>query len=225
MNNQADHLLLDALEDERRYTAKELHDGVAQTTLQLGLQVGICRKLLERGNLEALGEELVRLEDRIGLTSGQVRALIQDLRPPAFEKEEQLDLNDFIQSAVDIHHQRGGVPVAYQYKLSPNASVLSDAQLLGLMRIVQEALLNVRKHSEAHSVRLTVVIEEGNLYLTIADDGRGFDPSEVATRALDKGGVGLTNLRMRTKAVGGNLTVARDSIGSGTKITIILPLQ
>jgi two-component system sensor histidine kinase DegS len=223
MNDHADHLLLEALENERRYTAKELHDGVAQTTLQLGLQVGICRKLLERNNLESLTEELASLEERIGLTSMQVRALIQDLRPPAFE-QDALDLNDYIQSAVEVHHQREGVPVSYQYKVSTDAPILSDAQMLGLMRIVQEALLNVRKHSQADGVRLTVSIEEDNLYLTIADDGRGFDPSEVATRAVDKGGVGLTNLRMRTKAVGGNLTVARDSIGSGTKITVILPL-
>jgi two-component system sensor histidine kinase DegS len=73
--------LLQALENERRYTARELHDGVAQTTLQLGLQAGICRKLLERGNLAMLNQELIELEARIQLASTQVRDLIADMRP------------------------------------------------------------------------------------------------------------------------------------------------
>jgi glucose-6-phosphate-specific signal transduction histidine kinase len=57
--------LLETLENERRYVARELHDGVAQTTLQLGLQAGICNKLLERGNLEMLAKELAELEKRV----------------------------------------------------------------------------------------------------------------------------------------------------------------
>ena len=81
MDDQAARLL-DALEDERRYVARELHDSVAQTTLQLGLQAGICRKLLERGNLEMLSRELANLEERIQVASRQVREIISDMRPP-----------------------------------------------------------------------------------------------------------------------------------------------
>jgi len=69
MSETFDPLLLNSLENERRYTAKELHDGVAQTTLQLGLQVGICRKLLEHDHMDMLAAELVQLEERIQTAS------------------------------------------------------------------------------------------------------------------------------------------------------------
>ena len=76
--------LLTALENERRYAARELHDGVAQTTLQLGLQAGICRKLLEHGKLEMLADELAQLETRIQMASGNglFRAFVPTLLRP-----------------------------------------------------------------------------------------------------------------------------------------------
>lgn len=223
MSEKNNPTLLDALENERRYIAKELHDGVAQTTLQLGLQAGICRKLLERNQLELLLNELGQLEERSQKASGQLREIIQDLRPPMLETDEDSTLNDYITYAITLHHRRGGAPVAYQYKIQADDDLrLTPAQMLGLMRIVQEGLLNTRKHAIANSVRLTVTMEPGTLYLTIADDGRGFDPAEVASRLVDRGGVGLDNLLMRAQAVGGSLNVARDTTGSGTKIMVVL---
>lgn len=220
MTDQFDPLL-DALENERRYVARELHDGVAQTALQLGLQAGICRKLLERGNLDMLTSELAQLEERVQLASSQVREMIQDMRPPTIEPDASLD--DYIKHVLDIHLQRGGPPVAYDSNLSEQTINLSPRQALTLTRIIQEALLNIRKHAQAQQVRLTVSTEENNvMYLTIADDGQGFDPAEVEARPVDKGGAGLTNLHMRTRAIGGSLTVTRDATAQGTKITVIL---
>lgn len=216
-------ILLDALENERRYMAKELHDGVAQTSLQLGLQAGICRKLLERNNLEMLALELAQLEEQVQKASGQVRDLIQDLRPPTIEARG--DLDEYVRYVIDVHLARGGAPVDYQFTDPGEQAVhLSQLRILGLSRIIQEALLNVRKHANAKRIRLGVSIESETLYLTIADDGQGFNPVEVQERLLDKGGAGLTNLNMRTQAVGGTLAVARDTTGSGTRVTVNLPL-
>lgn len=212
--------LLDALENERRYVAKELHDGVAQTTLQLGLQAGICRKLLEGNKLDMLASELAQLEERIQLASGQIRQLIADLRPPMVEAGATL--NDYIQHIVDIHHERSGPPVTYTFEWAEKAPNLSSSQILALVRIIQEALLNTRKHAHAQNVRLTLSAKEDQIYVTIADDGQGFDPAEVEARVRNKGGAGLRNLRMRTQAIGGDLTVSRDTTGQGAKITIIL---
>src|SRR6187401_2349935 len=105
MDDQAKQLL-DALEEERRYVARELHDRVAQTTLQLGLQAGICRKLLERGNLEMLARELANLEERIQVAYHQVREMISIMRPPVVEANASL--TDYVDHELDIHHQQGG---------------------------------------------------------------------------------------------------------------------
>lgn len=213
--------LLNALENERRYVARELHDGVAQTTLQLGLQAGICNKLLERGNLEMLASELAQLEQRVQLASSQVRELIADMRPPQLEPEA--DLDEYIQQAIDVHAERGGPPVAYDSQVSGQPAPLTGQQRLTLYRIIQEALLNVRKHAAAQNVRLAVADHDGNFLVTIADNGKGFDPEELAARPVDKGGAGLANLRVRAQALGGSLTIARDPTGSWTEVRLSLP--
>jgi signal transduction histidine kinase len=219
MNDSFDRLLA-ALEDERRYMARELHDGVAQTTLQLGLQVGICKKLLERGNLELLAGELARLEERIQVASGQVRDMIADLRPPLIDPGE--GINTYLKYLVDIHTQRGGPPVAYQFDWPEQQGSLTPQQTLALARVVQEALLNIRKHAQAENVRMILSTEAGGLYMSVADNGQGFDVAEVQARPTDKGGAGLANLHAQVEAVGGSLAISRKADG-WTEIMVRLP--
>ena len=220
---RAQQISLDALENERRYAAQELHDGVAQTALQLGLQARICQKLLERDDLEALAGELTQLEERINRVSHQVRALIQDLRPPTFEMQ-QPDLKDYIQYAVDLHRQRGGAVTNYQYKIKDRFLPLSADQMLGLMRIVQEALLHVRKGSEAQEVWLTVSTKENGLVVTIVDDGKDFGIARDQNRPNGQDTESYSNLEARSKAVGGLLTVERNQERPGTRITVSVPM-
>jgi two-component system sensor histidine kinase DegS len=211
--------LLTALENERRYVARELHDGVAQTTLQLGLQAGICRKLLEHNKLELLADELAQLEERIQVASNQMRELIADMRPPKVDPDANLDTH--LQHIIDIHLERGGPAIEYGFQWSDEAAGLSDQQRLALARVVQEALLNIRKHARAETVRLKLGDDEEKFYVIIADDGRGFDLAEVEARPTDNGGAGLANLRARVEASGGRLTV--DSGTNGTNVTVTLP--
>jgi two-component system sensor histidine kinase DegS len=214
--------LLDTLENERRYVARELHDGVAQTTLQLGLQAGICKKLLERGNLELLAKELAGLEQRVLLASSQVREMIADMRPPQIAPEA--GLSDYIGAAIETHLERGGPPVTNDITMSDRMMACSTPQKLTLFRIVQEALLNVRKHAGAQNVRLTVTDDDTNIQITIADDGHGFDISQQAKTPGDKGGAGLANLQARAWLLGGSLTISSEVNGGGTEVFLTLPL-
>jgi two-component system sensor histidine kinase DegS len=208
--------LLTALENERRYVARELHDGVAQTTLQLGLQAGICRKLLEHGKLEMLAGELAKLEERIQTASGQVRALIADMRPPDIEPDARL--RDYLQQVIDIHLERGGPAVEIDFDQTGDTFTLSEAHRLALARVVQEALLNIRKHARAENVELKLGANEAEFFLTVTDDGQGFDPADVQNRPTDKGGAGLANLRVRIEEIGGDLSI--DSGPEGTHLTV-----
>jgi signal transduction histidine kinase len=215
--------LVNALENERRYVAKELHDGVAQTALQLGLQAGICRKLLERGNLDMLARELVELEAGVQLASTQIRHLIADMRPPQVEPEATLA--EYIQHVVNIHRERGGPPVELQLETPASSPDFSPSQKLILARVVQEAMLNIRKHAQAKNVRLTLADEGDQFQLIIADNGQGFDLAEVQTRPVDRGGAGLANLRVRAEAMGGKLTIGRDDNRGWTEVKLTLPKQ
>jgi two-component system sensor histidine kinase DegS len=213
--------LLEALENERRYVARELHDGVAQTTLQLGLQAGICRKLLERGNLDMLAEELAALESRVQLASSQVREVIADMRPPRLEPDAPL--KEFLESAINTHVERQGAPLEFQVTVSGEFPRFSLAQKLAITRIAQEALLNIRKHAQAQNIRLSLADDDDNFYLLVADNGWGFDMAEVEQRPVDRGGAGLANLRTRAEALNGTLTLTRDAAGEWTEIRVTLP--
>jgi signal transduction histidine kinase len=219
MTDQFDQLL-EALETERNYVAKELHDGVAQSTLQLGLQAGICQKLMGIGKLDMLADELAQLEERIQLASRQVREIIGDMRPPIVEPEATLD--DYIRSAIDIHIQRGGPPVTYEFGWPEDPPDFSHTKIVALVRIIQEALFNTRKHARAQNVSLTLSVEDGALYVVIADDGQGFDVTELETRSVAKGGAGITNMRMRARAIGGSLDISGGTTRSGTEIVLRL---
>ena len=210
--------LLKTLENERRYVARELHDGVAQTTLQLGLQAGICRKLLERGNLDMLAGELAELEKHIQLTATQVREIIADMRPPQVEPEA--DLPVYLPQVVDTHLQRGGPPVAYRFEWSSEPPAFTPTRRLALARVIQEALLNVRKHAQAKNVSLTLTHDENDFRVIISDDGQGIDPAPAEPGSTGKGRAGLENLRARVEAIGGALTIGRGVTGQGTELTV-----
>ena len=213
--------LLTALENERRYVARELHDGIAQTALQLNLQVGLCRKLLDMGKTEMLANELSQLEERSQLASVQMREIIGDMRPPKVEPQAEMD--EQINLLLEIHAERGGPAVTYKNEWSGSPPGFSPIKQLTLMRIIHEALLNIRKHAKAKTIQLTLAEEDDRYLVFISDDGQGFDPVEVEARPVDKGGAGLANLHIRAEALGGNLSVARNILGQGTKVTVTLP--
>lgn len=211
--------LLTALENERRYVARELHDGVAQTTQQLSLQAGLCQKMLAVDRLDMLAEELARLEERAQQATTQVREMIADMRPPVLEPEA--DLSMALQQVIDDHLARGGPPVELRCEWPSPSPFETGQPRLALLRICHEALLNIRKHADAARIHVTLTADDDQLHLTIADNGRGFDPLETAARSADKGGAGLANMRARAEALDGEFSVGRNILGAGTKVSVI----
>jgi len=215
--------LIQALENERRYIARELHDGVAQTALQLGLYGGICKKLVERGEMDMLVEQLTEMEGRIQLVSAQVRELIADFRPPLVEPGS--GLLEYLQQAIDIHHDRKGATVTYRNRLTDDVPQYSIQEIVNLSRIVQEALLNIRKHAQANNVLIDLSGDDKHILIIIADDGVGFDIDEVEHRPVDKGGAGLQNMHARASALDGSLKITKGTRDGGTAVRITIPIN
>jgi signal transduction histidine kinase len=89
-----------------------------------------------------------------------------------------------------------------------------------LLRILQEALANVRKHAEATSVRITLRAEDQTIRATIADNGRGFDPETIGRSEFPR--FGLATMRERAEAVGGALEIDA-APGQGTEVRVQVP--
>ncbi len=142
------------------------------------------------------------------------------MRRPQIEPDA--DLNEYIQRAIDGHLERGGPPVECDCNTS-EFPPHSSQQKLALYRVVQEALLNIRKHADAKYVRIIMANDDNDFSLTISDDGKGFDLNEVDARPIDKGGAGLSNLQIRAQIVGGILAIGRDISEKWTEVKITLP--
>jgi two-component system sensor histidine kinase DegS len=213
---------LQIVENERRYVARELHDGVAQTTQQLILQASLCRKLLERRRLETLAEELDTLEARAQQASQQVRLLIADMNPPRGESDALFV--EWIRAEIDTHLTRGGPPTDFECLAQQPIPTLPDTTRIAILRILQESLLNARKHAQAQHVIVTLLFEENSLRLTVKDDGRGFSPAELQARPPGAGTAGLQSMRARAQALGGKFKV-QTGPGQGTNVEATIPIS
>ena len=210
------------VENERRYVARELHDSVAQTTQQLILQASLCRKLLERRRLEMLTEELDTLEARAQHASNQVRELIADMRPPRVEPGAPFV--EWVRAEIDTHLTRGGSPTEFELQTQEPIPDLPEETRIALIRILQEALYNTRKHAQAKQMNVTLSLNDNILRLTISDDGQGFSPGELRARPPDQGGAGLQVMRARAQALDGDLRV-QTGLDQGTQVEASIPVQ
>mgnify|MGYP005847280659 FL=1 len=201
-----------AVIEERARIAREMHDGLAQILGYLSLQVQTLDALVRQGDDEAALRELRQARERINIAQADVRENILSLRTTLAGDAGLLpSLDEYIkefsvQTGIDAHL----VSEVSISRLSP----LAETQLV---RIVQEALANVRKHAAARQVQIRLAIRDGCLGVTITDDGVGFDHAPGGRH------FGLQTMRERAESVGGGLTVT--SIPSrGTQVTFWLPL-
>jgi len=206
--------LVQAEEAERRRLARELHDRVGQSLSALNINLDIISR-----DSQALPPALrQRLEDSLGLVDGtlqSIESVMADLRPPLLDEYG-------LAAALGWHSEewtrRTGVQVTVTDRTPDAAKGARPEAAVALFRIAQEALNNVLKHAQAKSVRIDVSATDEELVLDVHDDGRGFDP-----RAARRGRWGMTTMRERAEAAGGQLHVDATP-GQGTRIHARVPL-
>lgn len=203
----------EAIAEERRRIAREIHDGLAQDLAGLRLQVRRWQALVESDPARAKAE-LDELHRLLGDKIREVRRAIFALRPVALDELGFWSaLRRFLaefgeQNQLHVSLQVEGAEDSLPVYLEPT-----------LFRIVQEALNNVAKHAGAHMVWVTLDLREG-VELRVCDDGSGFDPADLPEMAR-RGHLGLTQMRERVEALGGRLEV-RSQPGQGAEICIAL---
>jgi len=202
--------VLSAQEAERQRIARELHDDTAQTLTALLLRL----KMLESAN-GATDRATVR--ELVSLTAAaleSIRAIAQELRPPVLD---DFGLPTALQSLADQQRQRFGLPVSVA--VQGQARRLPPDVELALYRIAQEALTNAAKHADARHAVVTLSFGDHAVTLSIHDDGRGFNLSDLS---LDHGELGLFGMRERAELAGGTFAI-HSAPGAGTTVQITVP--
>ncbi|BDG61091.1 PAS domain-containing sensor histidine kinase [Caldinitratiruptor microaerophilus] len=204
-----------AVAEERRRLAAEIHDSLAQTIAIIGQRVRELRRMLVQGSRE-VGEYVEALERVVDQAHREVRQAIFDLKSPVGLGPDFIEtLREYLEEFSLIHH----IPV--ELVTAPDTGLVVPLQMeVQLFRIVQEALSNVRKHSQASRVVVQFARRgPGLLVIRVEDDGIGFD---VGQRPR-KGHYGLQIMQERAKSVGGLMTV-RSQPGRGTVVEVEIPL-
>ncbi|HEY84711.1 MAG TPA: sensor histidine kinase [Chloroflexi bacterium] len=208
---------LSLAENERRFLAQELHDGMTQSLLQVNMQASICKQYLSMGLHAELEKELDALESQVHTVSNQLRQLTSDLRPPL---SSDGSFNAILEKQIETHLQRGGPPVNLTQS---DSATLSGPKRLALARISQEILNNIRKHAKATQVDVTLTNNEGQCQLTVSDNGIGFDDALVPNPLSEKGGAGMINMCSRARLIGGKFAI-HSQPKQGTSIKVTIPL-
>jgi signal transduction histidine kinase len=200
---------------ERARVARELHDGAIQALYGIELKLEAFKRSADRSPA-FVDKELGEVQELLRREVLSLRELMQALRPLELEGADQLP--DVLAALVERFRRDTGisarfVPVGRSVALAP-------AKALEVVRIVQEALANVRRHSGARNVLVSLTGDNGGCRLVIEDDGCGFDfEGRFSAPELDRRRIGPAVIKERARLAGAQLAV--DSApGAGTRIEL-----
>ena len=199
--------LLHMQDQERRRLARDLHDSIGQILAAIAMNMGtLARHPLPEDALRLLTDN----SQLIDQASREIRTISHLLHPPLLEDAG-------LAAALDLYvsgfSERSSISV--KIDLPEDLPRLSQDLEISLFRLVQECLTNIHKHSGAKSAAIRIAFNDGNVTLTVSDDGRGIVPGKAH-------GVGLTGMQERVRQLDGSLKVSSSS--RGTVVTATLPV-
>jgi signal transduction histidine kinase len=201
---------------ERVRLARELHDGAVQSLIAVEMQVDVLRRQAESG--KEVGGELGRIQSLLREEVLKLRELMQQMKSIDVDSQRLLGvLND----TVERFRRETGI----------NARFVTDIEDLDmpqrvcreLLRIVQEGLVNVRKHSGARHALVRLASSQDRWNLTVEDDGKGFPfAGRFSQEQMEQLGRGPTVIKERVRLIAGELTV-ESTPGQGTRLEVTVP--
>lgn len=207
-----------AILHERDLLARELHDSLGQIFAFIDTQGQAIRRLLSRGDIPTADAYVGRLSEVAREANVDIRESILGLRVALAQPGLYAALTDYL-----AHYEKNyGIHIELAAPESFADAVFEPLVEVQLLRIVQEALTNVRKHAHAHCVDITFVRAEGAARVTVRDDGQGFEPG-----GSDYGGgehVGLRVMRERAEEIGGSVSL-HSARGQGTEVVVQVPAK
>jgi len=212
--------LTQAEEGERRRIARELHDEFGQVLTGLKFDVAWLSKKLSRMNgsaeAAAMKSKAAAMSDSVDGLIQSVRATVAALRPGVLD---DLGLVAAIEWLVGSFRERTGLPCDLTIDPVIRERVIESELATTVFRGAQELLTNVMRHAQASVVSVRLMAQDGQLSLTVRDNGRGIQQEWERGRSL-----GLRGLHERVKLIGGTVTVVGAS-GSGTEVSLSLPMK
>jgi two-component system, NarL family, nitrate/nitrite sensor histidine kinase NarX len=221
LTDQMSEIAYKTLINERIRLAREIHDGLAQTLGYLKLLVAQMKGYIDQRDFDRVNRTALTFSQTISNAYQDAREAIDGLRvlPSTASGQPSSDLSIWLEQTVSEFQENQEIhPYIISLEkddLNLNLSTEIQAQLI---RIVQEALSNIRKHAHANKVVISIHKCEGDVIMEIRDDGMGFSPEEIPGPSQH----GLKGMRERAELIGARFQI-KSVIGSGTTVGIRLP--
>jgi PAS domain S-box-containing protein len=200
--------VLNAEERERNKIGQELHDNVNQILASVKLFLSMAKESGAAGSSELLS----RAEKLLNNAIEEIRELSENqVAPPKKD-----NLKELIQSLVDKLDYSTSVKTKFVYDVKDD--IIDDDLKLNIYRIMQEQINNILKHADASQIHILVGTENKFLHVSVADNGKGFDPGKR------RKGIGISNMINRVESFNGKLKI-ESSTGNGCKLAIKIPLN
>jgi signal transduction histidine kinase len=212
--------IISAQEEVRRALSRNLHDGTVQKLAAISMQLDYVKQLF---NLDpnAANNEIADIQDLVHKASKEARLTLFELRPVILETQgivpalvryvEQLNEDKSLEIRVDL------APVP----------PLDTKVASTIFSIVQEAINNAKRHAKAKRITLTAKLDEGQLLVSVRDNGVGFDVEKTQASYADRNNMCLLNMKERAHLIDGTLTIASKTIGpaKGTVVRLSVPVK
>jgi len=202
-----------AQEEERKRIARELHDETAQDLATLLLDIEAVTRATD-GPPEQTLRRLENLRSRAKAIMQGVRRMSHELRPDVLDHLGLLPALEWLADDIGVSH---GIQASIEVLGTPRR-LPPDVELL-LFRIAQEALSNVRKHSEATNVEVRVEFGPQHVGLAVTDNGKGFALPQTLNDFATAGKLGILGMHERARALGGELFVQSEA-RQGTTVSV-----
>ena len=206
--------LLEVQEKERQQIALELHDDVIQTSLGLA---NLAQDLLINNSNNLTSEERNKAEQIKDISIGlceSLKKLSRELRPRILD---HLGLLPAIQYIVTEFNKGGNIKIVLTVKGTEHRFPVEDE--VHIFRIIQEALTNIKRHSEATTASLTIDFQEDGFLITIWDNGKGIDLPERVESLASSGKLGLIGMHERARLANVSIKI-KSGLNLGTLITL-----
>ncbi len=198
--------------EEREHLSHELHDSLAQTLVSLRFQVRVLDESIESENKQSIWEQLERIENTVDEANTELRELITHFRAPI----DKRGVTVAVQQIVRRFQDETDISIFLQQEW-PEVTLPGDTEI-HVLRIIQESLANIRKHSSASTVRILLKGDNnGSFQVLVEDDGEGFDKPAKSTNRGEHIGMGI--MQERAQKIGGKLMIDSEP-GEGTRVVL-----
>lgn len=207
--------IIEGQEKERQRIARDLHDTTVQNLTAMIHKLEFCQQIVDADVIRAK-IEMQLMMNTIRETVEGMRQIIYDLRPMSFD---DIGFKDTLLRAVEKLQKNSSTKI--EFCINGDICKMNPAYELTILRIIQEAINNTKKHSQAEKAEITLTYEEKQIVLEIHDNGKGFDFDEKILKQQNSG-FGISMMKERVYLLKGQMEIHSEK-NKGTDIKVFLP--